>query len=416
MKKLLLFLISMLLPAMMNIYAALAQVVWEPVHLPDSTKTYSIDFDSTGRCYIITEYGVYFSDDRINWQNTSLTKSTLGTLYINDNNTIYAGGYELWRSFDGGITWDSIFYYPWSGISSIITLGDSVILLGGMRGIFRYSESTGEWTHLFDTHNVEIFYDFARNSEGTLFCGSTAYQTTFSPGGIRRSFDNGLTWEMSNLDYYFVSSLAINSNDEIYAGVRGQYYTGESGVFKSDDGGDTWYKVFNSRLISKLDINQYDEISIGCDDQGPPGGGIFYSSDNGFSWNEITNNLYTDNIQLLKYSPGSFLFVTTRFDDSLFRSQTVVDAGNNVDNVSGIHATLFPNPATDILTISINNDSKLRVLTITNLASGKQIVKEIVYPGVKTIKEDVSSLAAGVYLLSIAGDNYKMYVGKFIKY
>ncbi len=415
MKNLLPFLFFMLLIAIVNVNTAVAQVVWEPVNLPDSTKTYSIDFDSTGRCYILTEYGVYFSDDRVNWQQTSLTKS-LYTIYVNENNTVYAGGYDLWRSFDGGITWDSIFYYPWSGISSIYTLGDSVILLGGMRGIFRYSESTGEWTQLFDTYNVEIFYGFARNSEGTLFCGSTAYQTTFSPGGIRRSFDNGLTWEMSNLDYYFVSSLAISSNDELYAGVRGQYYTGEAGVFKSDNGGDTWYKVFNSHLISKLDINQYDEIAIGCADQGPPGGGIFYSSDNGFSWNEITNNLYSDNIRLLKYSPESYLFVTTRFDDSLFRSQTVVDVGNNVENVPGIHATLFPNPATDILTISIDNDAGFRVLKITNLASGKQIVKEIIYPGVKIIKEDVSSIATGVYLLSITNDKGQTLVNKFIKY
>ncbi len=416
MKKLLSLLFFMLFTAIMNIYTTVAQVVWEPVNLPDSTKTYSIDFDSTGKCYIATLDGVYFSSDYQNWTRTSFTKQA-SFVYFSESNIVYTGEYGLWRSYDGGYTWDSLFYYPYSPIYSIISIDDSVILLGGYRGIFRYSESTGEWTQLFDTHNVEIFWGgFVRNSQGTIFCGSTAFQTTFSPGGIRRSFDNGLTWKMSNLDYYFVSSLAISSTDELYAGVRGQYYTGEAGVFKSDDGGDTWTKVFSNHLVDEVDINQYDEISIGCANQGPPGGGIFYSPDNGTTWSEITNNLYSDNIQLLKYSPESYLFVTTRYDDSLFKSQTVVNVGKNVDNVSGIHATLFPNPATDILTISIDSDTRPRVLTITNLERGKQVVKEAVYPGVKIIKEDISSLATGVYLLSITDDKGQTFVSKFIKY
>ena len=71
----------------------------------------------------------------------------------------------------------------------------------------------------------------------------------------------------------------------------------------------------------------------------------------------------------------------------------VIDVGKNVDNDAGTH-----------------------VLKITNLARGNQIVKEVVYPGVKIIKEDVSSIATGVYLLSITNDKGQTFVSKFIKY
>ena len=87
-----------------------AQYNWEEVITPDTVELYRFTFDTTGNLYIGTNKGVYFSENDNQWQYLG-PNDFASYIYINDNNTIYAGMNELYRSYDNGTTWDSIFYY-----------------------------------------------------------------------------------------------------------------------------------------------------------------------------------------------------------------------------------------------------------------------------------------------------------------
>lgn len=73
----------------------------------------------------------------------------------------------------------------------------------------------------------------------------------------------------------YVSSFAINSNNDFFAGTYG------SGVFRSTDNGATWIQINNGlyqHQIQTLLINSYSHIFAGTTS------GLFSSTDNGENW------------------------------------------------------------------------------------------------------------------------------------
>ena len=185
-----------------------SQYTWEEVNVPYSIEVNMIAFDSTGNQFISSDHGVYFSENGYNWEQTSHTDYE-SYIYINEINTIYAGMTNLYRSFDMGINWDSIFYSSEGGIMNICTYGDSSILIGTWGGIYRSIDNGQIWSHVLDTYNSEVIKDIVFDSGGIYYAGSTSYNG-ISPGGIYRSYDNGATWSLCCLEYHFVSSIKIN--------------------------------------------------------------------------------------------------------------------------------------------------------------------------------------------------------------
>ena len=62
----------------------------------------------------------------------------------------------------------------------------------------------------------------------------------------------------------------------------------EGGVYKSEDGGNSWQRVFkDSKCVFNLAINKKAEIFAGCSD-----GNLYKSRDCGETWNKLTNNTY----------------------------------------------------------------------------------------------------------------------------
>lgn len=389
-----------------------SQIVWEEVPLDDSINTYRIDFDNSGKSFIATNYGLYSSEDDYYWERSNLTEF-VSNVYINENNTIYAGMNKLSRSFDGGLTWDSIFFYHQGGLESIYTIGDSIVLLGTWGGIFLSVDSAQTWEHVLVTYNMEVVNSIVSNSEGTLFAGSTAIVGEDYPGGVYRSFDNGATWELSNMDYYFVSAIAINSNDEIFAATRGHFYTGGRGVFKSIDGGESWEQIFDSYLISGIDINSSNEIAIGCANQGPPYGGVFCSYDNGLNWQEVTNNLPSDNIRKIKFNEDGYLFVKSNFDHRLHKTQTIVSILSN--SISNGIPSVFPNPACSELNIPIDGDKSFNYQIVITNQSGIKINNTYSFFMNGFVKVNVANLNPGLYFIYLTSNKGKTITSKFIK-
>jgi len=116
--------------------------------------------------------------------------------------------------------------------------------------------------------------DVAESNHDVIFCGTET-------GFVNKSTNNGLTWELCDLNYFFaggVRAVAINpSNADIV------YVSAGNQIHKTTDGGDSWTPLLDdnnmfsaSRL--KIDANNHNKIIAATDK------GIYISTNAGESW------------------------------------------------------------------------------------------------------------------------------------
>ena len=140
--------------------------------------------------------------------------------------------------------------------------------------------------------------------------GETCIRGNILPGdGVYRSRDGGETWEHVGFrDSHGISKIRIHPTnpDVIYVASFGKYSapSDERGVFRSNDGGDTWERVlFRNDETGAIDLvidrNDPDILYASLwqafrkeytASSGGPGSGMFKSTDGGDSWTEMTRN------------------------------------------------------------------------------------------------------------------------------
>jgi photosystem II stability/assembly factor-like uncharacterized protein len=203
-------------------------------------------------------------------------RSAAVTGVLNKPNLYYFGatGGGIWKTTDGGRTWENISDGFFGGSIGAITVSKSdpnVIYVGG---------------------------------------GETTVRGNVSSGyGIWKSEDAGKTWTPSGLKKSrHVPRIAIHPTNSniVYAGVLGNIYkpTQERGVYKSTDGGKTWRKTLfananagvvdliidptNPRILYastwRIQRTPYS-LSSGGD-----GSALWKSTDSGETWKEISTN------------------------------------------------------------------------------------------------------------------------------
>lgn len=204
-------------------------------------------------------------------------------------NTIFIGTASggLWRSYTSGIgetAWDYVDTgFPVLGVSTIAFLpGDSMTMYIGTGEVYNVAAS-----------GTGAAYRATRGSYGI---------------GILKTTDGGETWEKS-LDWSYnqnhgVWSVKIDPNDTniIYAATT-------DGVYKSINGGTSWFKSLNVAMANDLVIhpNNSNTIVVGCGNFGSTGNGMYKSTNGGVNWTKITNVLpstFQGKIQL-NYAPSN---------------------------------------------------------------------------------------------------------------
>jgi photosystem II stability/assembly factor-like uncharacterized protein len=394
---------------------AQAQYTWEEIILPDSVEVNMIAFDSTGKQYIATNEGVYYSENGNNWDQTSLTDYE-SYICINENNTIYSGMAYLCRSFDGGINWDSLFYSSSGGIMSICTKGDSTIFIGTWGGIFRSLDSGQSWSHVLDTYNSEVFNDIVCDSIGNFYTGSISFDGTLNPGGIYRSNNYGASWVLIGLEYHFVSAIEINSSDVIFAGTRGHWYNGGGGVFKSIDNGFNWDTMYHNNLVTCITMNEFDNIAIGCSSQGLAPGGVFVSYDDGLSWEDITNNLPSRDIYKLKFGTDNHLYAITIYDFRLFKTDIPVVIKETPKHLNYNRIRVYPNPAHSYLNIQINDGHMYSISILDAIGKNLSGIKEKKSNNNEIVRFEIANMKSGLYFIYFIDENGRSSFCRFIKY
>jgi len=171
-----------------------------------------------------------------------------------------------------------------------------------------------------------VFDNEAVFSIGAVACAATDHnivwvgtgeannsRSTYWGDGVYKSTDGGRTWKNMGLrDSHHIGRIVIHPQnpDIVYVAAVGHLYSEneERGLFKTEDGGQTWKKV----LGVVVDGRHIGVIDVAIDPQNPetvyaatydrlrkpwtymlggPGSGIYKSTDGGRNWKKLTNGL-----------------------------------------------------------------------------------------------------------------------------
>lgn len=222
------------------------------------------------------------------------------------SNTIYSGGVSggIWRSVDGAASWTQI-----DDFFDNLAIGDitqdpnnsDIIYFGtgegygnvdAVRGLGVWKSTDGGLTfdQLPSTDDDPDFY-YVNSMVSVDIGGTTAVFSGNRFSGVFRSIDEGLTWTLVLAGT--VTDMTVASDGDVFAGMD------NDGIFRSTDGGVTWTEVYNNTTLDgRIEINASPSdpniayaILEGNGNAIPT---IRRTSDGGDSWDIVTNPLWND--------------------------------------------------------------------------------------------------------------------------
>lgn len=190
-----------------------------------------------------------------------------------DPNTIYVGvgSGGVWKTVDAGVSWKPIFEHE-----STFAIGDITIAPSNPETI---------WVGTGECH-----------------VGRMSYSGT----GVFKSKDAGATWTNMGLhESYHIGQVAIDPTDEqtVYVAAMGSRTSGgQRGIFKTGDGGKTFRPVFKAgATVSFVDLvidpSEPSRLYASAwDRSNGNGSGVYRSNDHGETWNKLEGGLPTEQI------------------------------------------------------------------------------------------------------------------------
>lgn len=241
------------------------------------------------------------------------------TTHVDYKNTIYCGAASggVWKSENGGISWKPIFDemdVQSIGAIAIDPLNSNIVYVGTGEGNPRNSHNSGK--------------------------------------GIYKSLDGGKTWKFLGLEETkTIHRILINPQNtkQIFVGSIGSIWGGNEsrGVFRSDDGGETWKKVLYINLTTGcgelvMDPNHPNKLFACMYDyerkpytyrSGGTGSGIYVSSNWGSTWEKLgvqnglpKGNIGRSGLAISLSNPNKVYALVETDKNTLFRS---TDGGKN---------------------------------------------------------------------------------------
>jgi len=245
--------------------------------------------------------------------------------------TIYAGAASggVWKSKDGGITWNPIF-------------DDYIQSIGAIR------------VDPQDSNTVWV---------GT---GESWVRNSVSVGaGVYKSTDGGDSWKFVGLgDSERIARIVIDSDetDTVYVCATGQLWSAneERGVYKTTDGGEKWERVLwvdentgcsdvaidpqspNILYAGMWQFRRYPDFF----ESGGPGSGLYKSTDGGKNWKELTTGLPEGEkgrvaVTVAPSRPSRVYAVVEAEETALYKSDDLGESWEQMNNSLAVKSRPF---------------------------------------------------------------------------
>jgi len=192
-----------------------------------------------------------------------------GDLFISGNDQY--GFFGVYRSADNGSSWIQILSTQETNIpsSGFLKLGNTVYVLG-FTSLY-YSDDNGTtWTTSLLPHSYNFYQEtFMTHIDSELF-------VSFGDG-ILSTADRGETWEQRNISYKNHSIIQLAKTNQSIA-----CYSEFNGVYVSKDNGDNWKWIPDHDAYRPRQIYAYDNVIVVSYLLG-----IYRSDDEGETWQKI---------------------------------------------------------------------------------------------------------------------------------
>ncbi len=370
------------------------------------TNYTSITFDQFNNLYLGTGgYGVYKSTD--NGYSFSQINSGLTNLIINDlvfdvdHNLFAATNQGAFKSTDYGTTWQSVLPAT-AKIYSLITSarGFSLETFGGGDASFYLLETNNNWNG--GTNDLSgAVYDIAYSPQMNKYIAAC-------DGGVFSSATDYIAW--TKIDYNRCRAITIGKNGEIFIGLSG------GNIKRSTDNGATWEDAgWISGHINALITDNDGSIYAAHD------WGISKSTNNGTNWGDFISGVGVTGAGketlCLGLAGGGIMYAGT-LGLGLFKSiNPVSEVNSEIENIPTEFSLSqnYPNPFNPSTIIKysvpkiINNQSSIINLKIYDILGNEiaTLVNEQMAPGNYNISFDASGLSSGIYFYKLTdGKNY----------
>ena len=296
-----------------------ADLQWSPYGtLPQGNPAFSIAQDPNvpARAWAATMgSGLQRTDDGKSWVSAGNLPARLWRVAIDPSQgpegpaPMYVGsaGEGFFKSLDGGKTWQgSTAGLVSSGAKNVRAIGMGVnqLLIGTSDGAYKSGDGGKTWQAAglagYDVSAIA----FARYADPPTVIA--AIDGVNNPGSrLVLTKDAGATWtpiKQGVPSDIVISALATGPLPN-GANARPLFLAGSAGVFKSDDGGQSWGQLsglppqgYGSLALSPADPQI---LYVGSDGGGTGNGGVWRSTDRGGNWTQIINHLADQGVTAL---------------------------------------------------------------------------------------------------------------------
>lgn len=393
-----------------------------------STHTMFVDEDTTLHVGISSSGPYHVSTD----EGTTFTADNNGMVYVANEHVTeikrVADTLVLARaSFTGGSVWvKHISSGNWinrtsglSGNSSIakcLEVIGNAIFLGTKAGVYRSTDNGLTWT------NVKL--TIAGSSSSSDINDMDVWNDTLYIAGGKRvaySTDLGTTWTDGQQNSATSINCIAAKGSTVYL-----HFSGSSQVLKTTDGGSSYSTAWtlpNNNDVKKILIHGNLFFYRQAGNTGTYGG-FYYSTDNAQTFSALSSGItYSNSMNcedMTKTADGILGFWTTDAASAppaysgiyklSYSDFPGVVTGSKSLSLNTIHLPVYPNPATEFITIS--GMDLIREFNINIVSTDGKIVHSA-FTNAATI--DVSELKAGLYFIHITDIKGDIRRTKFIK-
>ncbi|WP_162127166.1 T9SS type A sorting domain-containing protein [Flavobacterium phycosphaerae] len=374
-------------------------------------------------------------------QTSGVTQNLNDVYGITGTTVVIVGnGGTILKTIDGGDHWMPKTSGTTANLTKVQFVNPTVGYTVGESGTLLKTTDSGENWSPISSGTTTNLYGLSCLSESVFFISG-------NDGLIKKTSDGGATFDTINYAGNYSFSTLQFLNDQVGYACSYQYFGSDSNAFiKTIDGGATW-TLLSTEIASCFFLNE--TVGFTKSISGPVSktidGGVnltymgdsYAPSADLFAWNEnvvwsvennftlcncsyfcikkreITNTELLDPIEnCYAETLGNPPFEAITFADPT-NGYVVGDYGiiykNGTGNMENLdrndlnkkeNVVIYPNPASNLITIENNSNTPLSAVTITDLNGRKIMTSTNGNSGI-----DISSWAKGVYLVQLATDN-----------
>ena len=341
--------------------------------------------------------------------------ATIKIVYNNTDTIVYSAswGGGIHFSYDWGENWH-IPYTPPTNINgndlAVHPLNPNILYFASEGGLFKTSDGGNTWDSLPYISDFAIL-SVAVDPESTqiVYAGSN--------GGFLRSSDGGTSWKWTTDQTWpntYIQEIAVDSSFVFAAtGTKGD--SPYSKLYRSSNKGKTWeivglgldstFSISSIGFVNSLNKKMYISASKG-NYPSEWAGVLYISNDYGLTLQEISNGL-PDGASFGKIHCGSdYIRQATSKGIYEYKISTDVNSQNNAIKIPNNFELMqnFPNPFNPKTTISykIPNSGFVKITIYNNRGQFiKKLVDNYKIAGTHSIVWDASSLSSGLYFYKI---------------